>query len=189
MKLNKSMLLCATVILPVAGLVLAAKAPQDKATRVSRGKYLVTIGGCNDCHTPVKMGPKGPEPDLSRLLSGHPANANFPPPPKLAPGPWFATVGSFTAWSGPWGISYSANLTPDPNTGLGIWTEETFLRTVRTGKHFGVARDILPPMPWQNLAAMTDDDLKAVYAYLRTIPPLHNAVPAPVPPGGLANFE
>jgi mono/diheme cytochrome c family protein len=189
MKLNKPMLLSATVILPLTGLLLAAKAPQDKATRVAHGKYLVTIGGCNDCHTPMKMGPKGPEPDFSRLLSGHPANANFPPPPKLGSGPWFAVVGGFTAWSGPWGISYSANLTPDMNTGLGIWTEETFIRTVRTGKHFGVARDILPPMPWQNLAAMTDEDLKAVYAYLRSIPPVINPVPAPVPPSGAANFE
>src|SRR5215472_664971 len=138
MKLNKSMLLGAIVILPLTALLLAAK-PQDKTARVAHGKYLVTIAGCNDCHTPVKLGPKGPGPDLSRLLSGHPANANFPPPPKLAPGPWFAVVGSFTAWSGPWGISYSANLTPDTSTGLGIWTEETFMRTVRTGKHFGVA--------------------------------------------------
>jgi mono/diheme cytochrome c family protein len=186
MKLNKSMLFCATVIVPLTGLLLAAK-PQDKGARAAHGKYLVTIGGCNDCHTPMKMGPKGPEPDLTRLLSGHPANAHLPPPPKLGPGPWF--VGAFTAWSGPWGISYSANLTPDSNIGLGIWTEETFIRTMRTGKHFGVAREILTPMPWQNLAAMTDEDLKAIYAYLRTIPPVNNAVPAPVPPGGTANFE
>jgi mono/diheme cytochrome c family protein len=189
MKATKSLLLCAAVIVPLTGLLLAAKAPQEKVTRAAHGKYLVTIAGCNDCHTPVKMGPKGPEPDFSRLLSGHPANANFPPPPKLGPGPWFAVVGAFTAWSGPWGISYSANLTPDTNTGLGIWTEETFIRTMRTGKHFGVARDILPPMPWQNLAAMTDEDLRAIYAYLRTIPPVNNPVPAPVPPGGAANFE
>lgn len=190
MKLTKYTLIGLGALLPLAGLVLAAKAPQEtKATRVARGKYLVTIIGCSDCHTPVKMGPKGPEPDLSRYLSGHPANANFPPPPKLTPGPWFASVGAFTAWSGPWGISYSANLTPDNNTGLGIWTEETFMRTLRTGKHFGVARDILPPMPWQCFAAMTDEDLKSIYAYLRTIPAVNNAVPAPVPPGGTANFE
>jgi hypothetical protein len=53
---------------------------------------------------------------------------------------------------------------------------------MRTGKHMGVSRPILPPMPWQQLAAMSDDDLKAVYAYLRTIPPVVNHVPDPVPP-------
>ena len=103
MKPLKSLLLGAVVIVPLTGLLLAAKAPQDKADSVARGKYLVTIAACNDCHTPVKMGPKGPEPDLSRWLSGHPADAHFPPPPKLGPGPWFASVGAFTAWSGPWG--------------------------------------------------------------------------------------
>jgi mono/diheme cytochrome c family protein len=190
MKMTTSALVGAAIALPLTGLLLAAKSPQEtKQARVARGKYLVTVAGCNDCHTPIKMGPKGPEPDLTRYLSGHPSEANFPPPPKLAAGPWFAVVGSFTAWSGPWGISYSANLTPDQNTGLGIWTQDVFIKAMRTGKHFGVAREILPPMPWQSLAAMTDEDLKAVYAYLRTIPPVNNRVPEPVPPGGQVNFE
>ena len=190
MKTKTSVVLYAALILPVAGLVLAAKSPQDaKAAQVARGKYLVSVIGCNDCHTPIKMGPKGPEPDMSRYLSGHPADANFPPPPKLAQGPWFAVVGGFTAWAGPWGISYSANLTPDKNTGLGIWTEDMFIKTLRTGKHFGVARDLLPPMPWQNFATMTDEDLKAVYAYLQTIPPVRNQVPEPVPPTGPMSLE
>ena len=190
MRSSLPLILTAAVGLPLVGLLLAAKSPADaQAAKVARGKYLVTVGGCNDCHTPIKMGPKGPGPDMARFLSGHPADAHFPPPPKLASGPWFAVVGSFTAWAGPWGISYSANLTPDPNTGLGIWTEDIFVKTLRTGKHYGVAREILPPMPWQNLAAMTDDDLKAIYAYLRTIPPVENRVPAPVPPGGEGAFE
>jgi mono/diheme cytochrome c family protein len=187
---SKAVLVCLAFALPVAGLVLAAKSPQEaKAVKIARGKYLVTAIGCSDCHTPVKMGPKGPEPDMSRFLSGHPSEAHFPPPPKLAPGPWFAVVGSFTAWSGPWGISYSANLTPDQTTGLGIWTEDVFINTLRSGKHYGVARGILPPMPWQGFATLTDDDLKAIYAYLRTIPPVKNQVPEPVPPTGPASFE
>lgn len=190
MKTKASALIYATLALPLIGLLPAAKSPHDtKTAQLARGKYLVTVGGCNDCHTPMKMGPKGPEPDTTRFLSGHPSNANFPSPPKLAEGPWFAVMGGFTAWAGPWGVSYSANLTPDQNTGLGIWTEDLFLKTMRTGKHFGVARDLLPPMPWQNLAAMTDEDLKSVYAFLRTIPPIHNQVPDPVPPTGPVTLE
>ncbi len=190
MKSKRPVFIGLGALLLASGLLIAAKSPRDnKATRIARGKYLVAIGGCNNCHTPVKMGPQGPEPDPNRFLAGHPADAHFPPAPKLAPGPWFAVVGSFTAWAGPWGISYSANLTPDQNTGLGIWTEDMFIKTLRTGKHFGVARDILPPMPWRNFAEMTDEDLKSAYAFLRTIPPINNRVPDPVPPSGAANLE
>jgi hypothetical protein len=94
-----------------------------------------------------------------------------------------------TAWAGPWGISYAANLTPDLNTGMGIWTEEMFIQAMRTGKHMGVSRDILPPMPWQNLATLEEDDLKAMFAYLRSIPAVVNHVPDPVPPDGQPMFE
>jgi mono/diheme cytochrome c family protein len=146
--------------------------------RVARGEYLVNIGGCNDCHTPLKMGPKGPEPDLSRRLSGHPESLKMPTPPKLAQGPWaWSAAITNTAFAGPWGVSYTANLTPDRVTGIGIWNEEVFVKTIRTGRHWGVSRPILPPMPWQNVAGLTDDDLKAVFAYLRSIPPVHNQVP------------
>jgi hypothetical protein len=84
-----------------------------------------------------------------------------------------------TAWAGPWGGSYAANLTPDEATGLGIWTEELFIQALRSGKHMGVGRDILPPMPWQNCAVLTDSDLRAIFAYLRSIPPIRNSVPVP----------
>jgi mono/diheme cytochrome c family protein len=151
------------------------------------GKYLVETHLCHDCHTPLKMGPKGPEPDMSRMLSGHPEGMKLTPPPALAPGgPWMA-VGAvtMTAWAGPWGISYTMNLTPDQNTGIGIWTEKMFIDALRTGKHMGTAssRDILPPMPWQWIGKMTDDELKAIWAYLRTIPPINNRIPDPTPPG------
>jgi mono/diheme cytochrome c family protein len=149
-----------------------------------RGKYLVTIVGCNDCHTPLKMGPKGPEPDMSRMLSGHPEGMKMPPPPKPV-GPWIiASAGTLTAWAGPWGISYAANLTPDSATGLGKWDETTFLLAIRNGKHIGNGRDIQPPMPWQWFRTMTDEDLKSVFAYLRTIPAVKNKVPDYVPPTG-----
>jgi len=146
------------------------------AKRVERGKYLVTILACNDCHTPFKMGPNGPEPDMSRMLSGHPEGMKLPPPPRLS-GPWMAAAVPNSAWAGPWGISYSANLTPDKNTGLGIWTEDMFLKAMKTGKHMGTSRQIQPPMPWNWLAQATDEDLKAMFAYLRSIPPIVNHVP------------
>lgn len=154
--------------------------PADKA-QVERGKYLVMIGGCHDCHTPKKMGPKGPELDTTRLLSGHPEDSKLPAPPKLPPGPWMAVAAwDLTAWSGPWGISYAFNVTPDENTGIGIWSEETFIKTLRTGRHMGTSRPILPPMPWEMYKNFTDGDLKAVYTYLRSIPPIKNRVPEAV---------
>lgn len=149
--------------------------------RVERGRYLVNTLGCHDCHTPKKPGPDG-ELDTSRLLSGHPEGSVLPAPP-AAKGPWIASANwDFTAWSGPWGVSYAFNLTPDQNTGLGIWTEDMFVKAIRTGRHMGVSRPILPPMPWQMYRNLTDDDLKAVYAYLRTVKPIHNRVPDPLPP-------
>lgn len=162
--------------------------PQRHAKdQIDRGAYLVTIGACHDCHTPHKVGPNGVEPDMSRALSGHPENLKMPPAPKLGQGPWvWAGAGTNTAFAGPWGVSYAFNLTPDENTGIGIWTEEIFMKTIRTGRHWGVSRPILPPMPWNNYAKMTDADLRAVYAYLRSVRPVKNRVPeaivAPPPP-------
>jgi cytochrome c len=157
---------------------------QVQSRRIERGKYLVTITGCNDCHTPFKMGPKGPEPDMSRMLSGHPESMKLPPPPKPSD-PWIASgSATFTAWAGPWGVSYTANLTPDKNTGLGIWTEDMFLKSMRLGKHMGTSREIQPPMPWPWYSKMTDEDLKAVFAYLQSIPPIVNHVPDYEPPSG-----
>ena len=148
-------------------------------SQVDRGKYLVSTAGCHDCHTPTTMGPNGPEPDMSRMLSGHPENVKVDKPAKLD-GPWMAAASStFTAWSGPWGMSYTANLTPDPS-GLAVWTEDMFMRAIREGKHMGTSRPILPPMPWPVYRNFTDEDLKAIFAYLRTIPPVSNHVPDPV---------
>ena len=158
--------------------------PADTHDEVQRGKYLVTVAGCNECHTTKTFGPDGPQPDTSRLLAGHPEQMKMPPPPRLPPHEPWAVVASptLTAWSGPWGVSFAANLTPDQNTGLGTWTKEMFVTAMRTGKHMGVSRTILPPMPWQDFARMSDADLDAIYQYLRTIPPVVNHVPDPVPP-------
>jgi mono/diheme cytochrome c family protein len=159
----------------------AARAQAAAQAKVERGEYLVGIGGCNDCHTPYKLGPNGPEPDRSRLLSGHPENLVMPAPPKMGDGPWvWAAAGTNTAFAGPWGVSYTANLTPDRLTGIGIWDEQLFIKTLRTGRHWGTSRPILPPMPWQNLAGLTDEDLSSIYTYLRSIKPIHNQVPEPV---------
>ncbi|HZQ59913.1 MAG TPA: diheme cytochrome c-553, partial [Casimicrobiaceae bacterium] len=86
-----------------------------------------------------------------------------------------------TAWAGPWGVSYAANLTPD-KTGIAGWTVDQFIQAMRTGKHLGVGRPILPPMPWQQIGKLTDRDLRAIYAYLKSLKPIDNQVPAPTPP-------
>jgi mono/diheme cytochrome c family protein len=160
----------------------AKPAPLAGAAKAERGRYLVNAGACNDCHTPWKMGPNGPEPDMSRQLSGHPAGFEMPPPPP-ASGPWIGAIGATnTAWAGPWGVSFTANLTPDPKTGIGTWTEQNFIDTIRNGRHMGVGRPLLPPMPAPMYAKLTDEDLGSIFAYLRTIPAVDNKVPAPRPP-------
>jgi mono/diheme cytochrome c family protein len=189
MKTSKLAILAALCVTPALFIFGAEKSKKPvNADPVARGKYLVAFGGCNDCHTPLKMTDHGPVPDLARMLSGHPHETKLPPP-DLKPGPWFAATAGMTAWAGPWGITYAANLTPDTNTGLGIWTEDMFLKALRTGRHMGAGREILPPMPWRNLAGLNDEDLKAIYAYLRTIPAIRNEVPAPVSPGGNVSLE
>jgi len=172
--------------LPVLALFVSAAgvaaSPPSKAD-VQRGAYLIRIMGCNDCHTPTKMGPKGPETDMTRMLTGHPADLKMPSPPDLGKGPWvWAGSASMTAFTGPWGVSYAVNLTPDPETGIGKWTEKMFIEAMRTGRHLGKGRPILPPMPWFSLREATDKDLKAIFAYLRSLPPVKNAAPEPSEP-------
>lgn len=159
---------------------------------VARGQYLATVAGCNDCHTPKVFGPQGPSFDTTRLLSGHPASDPIPPVDKkaLQPGNWVLFAPDLTSAVGPWGISYAANLTPDSATGIGAWDEAIFAKALRTGKHMGVetGRPILPPMPWQTIGTMTDEDLKAIFTFLRSIKPVSNRVPNPVPPNEVASM-
>jgi mono/diheme cytochrome c family protein len=160
---------------------------------VLRGKYLVTVSGCNDCHSPKRFTPQGPEIDSAKMLSGHPSTAPLPSIDKnsLKPGNWLLFSADLTAAVGPWGISYSANLTPDSTTGLGAWTEGEFIKTLRTGRHLGQdgGRQILPPMPWTDFAQANDEDLKAIFAYLQALPPISNKVPAPVSPTEVAKLK
>lgn len=174
-------ILAAAAVLGLTG--CAPKSPQQSP--IERGKYLVMVGGCNDCHTPKIMTPAGPVPDTTRLLAGHTAGLQIPELPKgiFEPGKWMVLSNSdLTAWAGPWGVSFAYNLTPDIQTGTGGWTEEMFIKTLRSGKFMGMSRDILPPMPWQTIGQMTDEDLKAVFAYLKSIKPIHNQIPVPLPP-------
>ena len=150
--------------------------------RIKLGEHLVMTSGCHDCHTPFKPGPNGAEPDMSRALSGHPESMQLPPAPPPS-GPWLVSVAATnTAWAGPWGTSFTANLTPDKETGLGSWTEDTFVRTIRTGRHLGQGRPILPPMPIPVYQNFSDEELKSIFAYLQSLPATKNRVPAPLPP-------
>lgn len=170
----------------VAAVEAAATAAPDPAAATERGRYLVAVGSCIDCHTPFVLGPGGPEPDMTRLMSGHPEDLVLPEPPALPEGPWmWVGAATNTAFAGPWGVSYAPNLTPDAS-GMAAWDVEIFRQAMRTGQHYGVARPILPPMPWPALAQMTDEDLEAVFAYLQSLPPIVNhapdSLPAPPPP-------
>jgi mono/diheme cytochrome c family protein len=165
---------------------------KEEEDMVKRGSYLVTAAGCNDCHSPKKLTPMGPEVDSTKILSGHPEGMPMIPfdADALKPGHWIQMGPDLTAYVGPWGVSYAANLTPDSTTGIGAWTEDAFIKTIRTGKHLGLegGRPILPPMPWPEFAKLKDDDLKAIYAYLRSLPPVHNKVPAPLSPPDAAKL-
>jgi len=162
-----------------------AAAPASET--LARGKYLVTIAACNDCHTPWKMTAEGPRPDMDRMLSGHPEDMVLPPAPKMPEGPWQnAFAATSTAWAGPWGVSFTANLTPDRETGLGKWTVRNFTETIRTGRHLGRGREILPPMPIPQYRNFTDEDLAAIFAYLQSIPAVKNRVPEPRAPETVA---
>ena len=180
------------VLAVVAGGVAAfvrrpASAPaQSQGSSVQRGRYLVVAGGCHDCHSPKVFSRQGPVPDTTRLLSGFPANQPVPTVPAnvIGPNAWGAlATNDLTAWAGPWGVSFGANLTPD-GTGLGGWSDTMFIRAIRTGKHMGVGRPILPPMPWPDFAQLTDDDLRSIFMYLRSLRPVQNVVPPPIPPAG-----
>ncbi len=177
----------ALVVVGVGGVALTSVwAGEPEESRVERGRFLVTAMGCNDCHTPLALGPNGPAPDMARMLSGHPEGLVMPAAPALPEGPWGVVAShTLTAWNGPWGTSFTANLTPDEETGLGKWTEDEFVATLKTGRHLGRGRQILPPMPWQNAAQVPEADLRAMFAYLRTIPAVKNHVPQPLPPASV----
>lgn len=172
----------AALFLVALAVTLAMAGPPSLSPEAQRGQYLVTAGGCGDCHTPMKMGTAGPEPDMAFMLAGHPQALVMPPAPTLPPGPWMGTFSATnTAWAGPWGVSFTANLTPDPETGLGPqWSDRVFIGAIRNGRYMGKGRPLLPPMPFPAMASLTDADLSAMFAYLRTVAPIRNQVPDPI---------
>lgn len=148
------------------------------------GKHLVMITGCHDCHTPKKMGPRGPELDMELELSGHPSQVPIPDLNRTElEQKGVAATQTLTAWIGPWGVSYSANLTSD-DTGIGTWSEEQFFVALKEGKYKGLknARPLLPPMPWELFQHMSDTEIKAIFAYLKSTKPISNVVPNALPP-------
>ena len=164
----------------------SAPAAATAESQIERGRLLIAGGACHDCHSPKVFTPKGPEPDKARLLSGHPESDKITAPYKQQPGEKWSTHANdhLTAWSGAWGVSFAANLTPDQNTGIGIWTEDMFVEAIKSGKHMAKGRQILPPMPWMFYGQLHDDDLKAMFAYLKSLPPISNRVPVPLGPDG-----
>jgi Cytochrome c len=151
---------------------------------VERGKYIVNTAACDDCHTPKIMTANGPEFDMTRRLSGHRSELQVA---EITDKTLIKDFGLFnhelTAWVGPWGTSFSANLTPD-DTGTGNWTVDQFKTAIKKGKYKGMegSRTLLPPMPWQVYKNFTDQDLECIFAYLQSLPPIKNLVPAPIPP-------
>jgi len=149
---------------------------------ITRGEYLVTIMGCNDCHSPKTMGPQGPVVIADVLLSGYPASRKLAKVNKdVIKTGWGMLNEDFTAAAGMWGVSFAANLTSD-QTGIGNWTEENFKRALKEGKYKGLeaGRTLLPPMPWTNFATIKDEDVKAIFAYLKNTKAVNNLVPFPI---------
>jgi hypothetical protein len=151
---------------------------------IQKGEYLVTIMGCNDCHSPKEMGPQGPAIIKDLMLSGYPESRPLNKVDNnVIKSGWIILTEDLTAAAGPWGVSFAANLTSD-QTGIGNWPEENFKRALKEGKYKGIegSRTLLPPMPWTNFINISDDDVSAIFAYLKNLPPVKNVVPLAVPP-------
>jgi len=155
------------------------------ADTVKRGEYLVTVLGCNDCHSAKKFGPAGPVIDSATMLGGFIASNGVPKASKVN-GPWMLFAPDLTAAVGSWGMSFAANISSD-DTGIGTWSEEQFFRVLREGKYKGLSnsRNLLPPMPWQGYKKLPDDEIRAIFAYLKSTKPVKNIVPAPIAPDKL----
>lgn len=150
---------------------------------IKRGEYLVTIAGCDDCHTPKKMGPMGPELDMSVRLSGYRSSVPFPKvDTNIIKQGWALVNPELTGWAGPWGASFTANITSD-ETGIGTWSYDQFKKAFTQGKWKGLegTRPLMPPMPWQQYSHMAEDDVKAIFAFLKSTKPIKNVEP-PIKP-------
>jgi hypothetical protein len=163
------------------------KASLSQEERIKKGKHLVITLGCDDCHTQKKYHEGMPEPDMDLHMAGFIEGTKLPPYDMATVNAgWTLANEHFTAWVGAWGTSFAANITPDNATGIGNWTEKNFLLAMREGKYHGLedSRPILPPMPWPAYSHLTDEEMNAMFVYLKSIKPIKNAVPAPLPPKG-----
>ena len=189
--MRKSFLILSIGVFTIAAIVAAcsgaagsadAKAEtKDSVWFVKRGEYLVTSMGCDDCHSPKRMGANGPEIIPELRFSGFQHDGVLPPVDTASINKgWTMLSPDFTAAAGVWGISFGANLTSD-GTGIGNWSEQQFLTAIRKGKYKGIetGRDLLPPMPWTVYRNLSDEDLKSIFAFLKTTKPVENVVPAP----------
>ena len=155
----KSTMLAAAVALTVAApLVPAPFVPANAAdpAAIARGKYLVTIASCHDCHTPGYFLGK---PDMARFLGGSEVGFEMPG----------------------LGVFHGPNLTPDKATGLGDWTDAQIVAAIQKGQRPD-GRMLAPIMPWHAFANLTKPDVDAIVAYLRSLPPVANKVPGPFGP-------
>ncbi len=187
--MKKQILSCVAIATIMATVLIScesSKAEKDTTAAVSnealikRGSYLVSVAGCDDCHTPKKFGPMGPEMDMERRLSGYNSNVPFASvDTNVIKKGWALANGELTGWAGPWGASFAANLTSDA-TGIGGWTEEQFKKALTQGKWKGMdgTRTLLPPMPWQNYRNFTNEDVSAIFAFLKSTKPVENIEPA-----------
>jgi mono/diheme cytochrome c family protein len=183
MSFTPRIFVCILLPLLLARPVLARDLPNLSA-EARRGERLVATGGCHHCHTPAKVDGDQLFPDTSRLLSGYPDRFEGQGASRLDVG-WLAVaVAARSAFTGPWGTSFAANLTADPETGLGQWTEQTFVHVMRTGRHLWSGQPFLPPMRREEFERYSDAELKEIWAYLKSVPPVRNQVPAARPPTG-----
>lgn len=166
-----------------AGRASSSEVVISQDSLVKRGAYLVYTMLCDDCHSPKKMGPNGPEIIPELRLSGARHNTKLPAldPEQIKKG-WTLFNEDFTSIAGAWGVSFAGNLTSDA-TGIGNWTEEQFKKALTQGKYKGLdnSRGLLPPMPWPQFSILNDADIKAIYTYLKSTSPVENVVPAPIP--------
>ncbi|HLX93499.1 MAG TPA: hypothetical protein VKR32_17565 [Puia sp.] len=151
--------------------------------QVKWGEHLVTVSACLDCHCPKDYSKPGTGLDSVHFLAGYIGSPMPDVNRRDLQDKNLAVTGDQTLWMGPWGVTFSSNLTSDSATGIGAWTEDRFMYAIRNGKYNGRASDrsLLPTMPWQMYRNMTDDELKAIFAYLKTTKPIKNKVPPPMP--------
>ena len=149
--------------------------------QVSEGEVLVMEARCNFCHTPELT-----EDDkyFGKILFGHPYDKKLPDLPNVPVGSqqWMEFVSNLdsTVWIAGNKVVFSANITPDIETGIGSWSKDDFINTIRTGMHPGWKKKVNKPMPWLDYAKLSNDQLTSIYSYLMSQQPVHNKVPEPV---------